>query len=131
MSKGDFTELIFINEHNYMNITKNINFNRVDEMAEGDVEFKTQLLQAIYTSVQDLKKKYIEGLSSNDEELIQQARHKIKPTLSLFELKRLSAILQQGKTLLSAGKAEALKMHENEFLQATDELLDELNQVIK
>jgi|SRR5690606_7482031 len=114
-----------------MDITENINFNRVEEMAEGDLEFKSQLLQAIYTSIQDLKKKYIEGLSSNDEELIQQARHKIKPTLSLFELKKLNAILQEGKVLVSSRGSEKLKSHEIEFLQATDELLDELNQVIK
>ena len=46
-----------------MNITENINFNRVEEMAEGDSEFKSQLLQAIYTSIQDLKKKYMLGAS--------------------------------------------------------------------
>ncbi len=114
-----------------MNKSENINFLRVEEMAEGDLEFRSQLLVAIYTSIQDLKIKYVEGLSLHNEEIIQQARHKIKPTLSLFELRKLSSILQEGKMLFSVNSFEELNIHKNEFLLAIEELLKELNEVIK
>lgn len=113
------------------NKSENINFNRVEEMAEGDVEFRSQLLNAIYSSIQDLKIKYVEGLSLHNEEIIQQARHKIKPTLSLFELNKLTSILQEGKKLVSSDESEKLHHHQNRFLQAIEDLLDELNEVIK
>jgi translation elongation factor EF-G len=110
--------------------SENINFQRVEEMAEGDMEFRTQLLNAIYTSIQDLKKKYVEGLTMHNEEIIKQARHKIKPTLSLFELNKLNEILQEGKSLVSSKGFDDLGTHQNKFLQAADELLDDLNKVI-
>ncbi|MEX2593282.1 MAG: hypothetical protein WD426_10940 [Anditalea sp.] len=113
-----------------MNNSDNINFHRVEEMAEGDMEFRSQLLHAIYTSIQDLKKKYVEGLTLHNEEIIQQARHKIKPTLSLFELKKLNDILQEGKTLVSSKGFDELEIHQGKFLQAADELLNDLNKVL-
>lgn len=113
-----------------MDKNENINLTRVEEMAEGDMEFRSQLLNAIYSSIQDLKIKYVEGLSSHDEEIIQQARHKIKPTLSLFELKKLSSILQEGKKLISSEDFEKLHAHQNRFLMAIEDLLEDLNVVI-
>lgn len=113
-----------------MDNNENINFHKVEEMAEGDMEFKSELLNAIYTSIQDLKKKYVEGLTLQNEEIIQQARHKIKPTLSLFELKKLNDILQEGKALVSSGGFDELELHQGKFLQATDELLNDLNKVL-
>ena len=113
-----------------MNKNENINLSRVEEMAEGDMEFRSQLLNAIYSSIQDLKIKYVEGLSSHNEEIIQQARHKIKPTLSLFELNKLSSILQEGKKLISSDEIEKLNAHQNRFLVAIEDLLEDLNVVI-
>lgn len=110
--------------------SENINFHKVEEMAEGDMEFQSQLLQAIYTSIQDLKNKYVEGLTLHNEEIIQQARHKIKPTISLFELKKLNDILQEGKELVSFHGYEGLATHQAKFLNATDELLNDLKEVI-
>ncbi len=114
-----------------MGIKENINLDRVEEMAEGDENFKKELLRAIYTSIQDLKVKYVEGISSHSLEKLQQARHKIKPTLSLFELKRLTAILQEGKAHVSAKGFEDLDSHQNQFSEVTDELLKDLEEVIE
>jgi hypothetical protein len=110
--------------------SENINFNRVEEMAEGDMEFRAELLQAIYTSILDLKTKYVEGISLHSEEILQQARHKIKPTVSLFELKRLNAILQEGKTLVSLNGFKEMDNHQNQFIKAAEELLKDLEEII-
>lgn len=114
-----------------MNKRDNINFKKVEEMAEGDADFQAELLQAIYTSIQDLKSKYIEGLSTRNEDTLQQARHKIKPTLSLFELKRIHTVLLEGKTIVSSKGFEALADHEARFLKAAEDLLEDLQEVMK
>ena len=114
-----------------MKTNENINLDRVEEVAEGDKEFQSQLLLAIQTSLEDLKLRYLEGLASKDETILQQARHKIKPTLSLFELKRLSTVLKQGKTLGLSKGADKLEAHQKEFQAAIDDLLKELKRVIE
>lgn len=114
-----------------MKTNKNINLDRVEEVAEGDKEFQSQLLLAIQTSLEDLKSRYLEGLASKNETILQQARHKIKPTLSLFELKRLSAILRQGKTLDLSINPDIVKAHREDFLAAIDDLLKELKGIIE
>lgn len=100
-------------------------------MAEGDTEFEKELLQAIYVSIQDLKAKYIEGLTTQNEEILQQARHKIKPTLSLFELRKLSALLVEGKTAVDSSGFTSLNNHVGRFQEAADSLLSDLEEVIK
>jgi len=114
-----------------MGIKENINLDRVEEMAEGDDDFRRELLRAIYTSIQEFKIKYVEGLSSHNLEKLQQARHKIKPTLSLFELKKLNTILQEGKAHVSAKGFEDLDLHQNQFREITDELLKDLEEVLE
>lgn len=113
-----------------MNKSENINFNKVEEMAEGDPDFKSELLQALYTSIQDLQTKYVAGLSSRSEEALQQARHKIKPTVTLFELKNIQLVLLEGKAILSDKGFAALGQHESQFIRVTDELLKELEEVM-
>jgi len=99
-------------------------------MAEGDLEFQSELIHAIYTSIQDLKNKYIEGLTSHNELILQQARHKIKPTLSLFELIKLKAILQEGKDIVSSNGFDGLEQHQARFEEAANDLLKDLNKVM-
>lgn len=114
-----------------MKTNENINLNKVEEVAEGDKEFQSQLLLAIQTSLEDLKLRYLEGLASKNETILQQARHKIKPTLSLFELKRLSSVLRQGKMLDLSINPDKVKAHQQDFLAAIDDLLKELKGIIE
>lgn len=109
----------------------NINYQMVVEMAEGDKEFETELLDAIINSVKDLRKKYNEGIYVQNEDIIVQARHKIKPTLSLFGLDKLSTIIEEGKCILQENdmRGPATDRHIAEFMEAVDELLDELNHI--
>lgn len=104
-----------------------INFDRIDDMAEGDHEFKTELVFAIYSSLIELKEKYIEGANSKDEEIIQQIRHKIKPTLSMFDMEKLSTIVLSGKDLIAEnGFNEDFSRHLDQFLNAVEETLEEV-----
>jgi len=109
----------------------NINYQMVVEMAEGDKEFETELLDAIINSVKDLRKKYNEGIMVQSEEIIIQARHKIKPTLALFGLDKLSTVIEEGKIILQLNdmKGPATDRHNAEFLEAVDDLLEELSDI--
>jgi len=114
-----------------MNKSENINISKVDEMAEGDEDFKAELLQAIYTSIRDLQTKYMEGLSAQDQEALQQARHKIKPTITLFELKKLQSVLLDGKMIVSTQGFGDIGNHENQFIQVTNDIIKDLEQVME
>ena len=83
---------------------------RILEMSEGDEEFRIELTIAIYNGLVELKAKYFEGIEKENEIIIQQIRHKLKPTLSMFEFSDLIIELQNGKEILET------KGFGNEFL---------------
>lgn len=91
---------------------------RILEMAEGDDQFRIELTSAIYNGLLELQAKYSEAISEKDEVKIQQIRHKIKPTLSMFEFDRLADSLSEGKTILeSEGFGEAFEAHFEDLLK--------------
>ncbi len=81
---------------------------RILEMSEGDLDFQKQLTEAIYRGLVELKEKYIEGSAESDDEKIQQIRHKLKPTLSMFELTYLIEELQKGKEIIESEGFEGI-----------------------
>src|SRR5690606_36199755 len=70
--------------------------------SEGDKDFQKQLTNAIHAGLIELKEKYAEGVSEKDEVKIQQIRHKLKPTLSMFDLHYLIEELQKGKEIIES-----------------------------
>lgn len=85
---------------------------RIQEISEGDEGFQTELTLAIYNGLLELRTKYCEGLEEKNEIIIQQIRHKLKPTLSMFEFSDLIEELQNGKEILeSKGFGEEFILH--------------------
>lgn len=84
----------------------------ISDMSDGDSEFKRELTLAIYTGLVELKEKYSEGAFEKNDTKIQQIRHKLKPTLSMFELVHIVEELQTGKEIIESegfgGKAFAV-----------------------
>ncbi|MCH7400402.1 hypothetical protein ACFOUP_07920 [Belliella kenyensis] len=115
-----------------MNNIEPINLSKIDEMAEGDLEFKNELVSAIYTSLIDLRTKYIEGSEKEENETIQQIRHKVKPTLALFEIRKLEEVLSQGKLILEKNgfKGEFL-IHLETFLDTWEETYEYLRKNVR
>jgi translation elongation factor EF-G len=108
--------------------TPPINFDRIDEMAEGDAEFKAELVSALYKSLTELKEKYLEGAELKDIEILSQIRHKVKPALALFEIKRLDGIIQEGKEILTEkGFEQDFMEHLDSFLDAVQDAIDQVN----
>ncbi len=108
--------------------TPPINFDRIDEMAEGDAEFKAELISALYKSLTELKEKYLEGAELKDIEIISQIRHKVKPALALFEINRLDGIIQEGKEILTEkGFEKDFMEHLDSFLDAVQDAIDQVN----
>lgn len=103
---------------------------RILEMAEGDDEFRVELTSAIYTGLLELQEVYTEAVLAKDETRIQQIRHKIKPTLSMFEFDQLADALQQGKEILdSEGFGTAFEAHFQIFLTNVGEALAEVERL--
>lgn len=76
--------------------------NRILDLAEGDEQFKEELTKAIHTGLLELQSKYAEGAEKLDATLIQQIRHKIKPTLAMFGFEDIAQSLQLGKEILDS-----------------------------
>ncbi|MCH6200639.1 hypothetical protein MMU07_13725 [Aquiflexum sp. LQ15W] len=106
-----------------------VNFDRIEEMAEGDAEFRAELVSALYKSLSELKEKYLEGSELQDLEIISQIRHKVKPALALFEINILSDVIQEGKDILSEkGFNEDFITHLEHFLDAVQDAIDQVGQ---
>lgn len=107
----------------------NIDYEKIEDMVEGDEEFRTQLLEAILVAVRELQQAYVNGLDTKKEEVIKQARHKIKPTLTLFGLMGLASILGEGKQLIGNGNFEQdLEEHKQKFLAVCSAILKDIQQ---
>lgn len=103
---------------------------RILEMAEGDDEFRLELTSAIYQGLLELEVKYSEGFQEKDEVKIQQIRHKIKPTLAMFEFDLLTDSMQEGKLILeSEGFGQSFEAHFHEFLEKVRIAVQEVNQL--
>ncbi len=103
---------------------------RILEMAEGDDEFRVELTSAIYSGLSELQSVYTEACLAKDQVRIQQIRHKIKPTLSMFEFDQLAASLQEGKEILeSEGFGAAFDVHFRFFLAKVGEALGEVGRL--
>ncbi len=109
-------------------LNENIDYQKIEEMVEGDEDFRRQLLEAIILAIEELRQVYFQALEEENVEAIKQARHKIKPTLSLFGLKRLTKVLYVGKkVILEEGfQHSALDRHKEELNEASEDLLNDL-----
>ena len=103
---------------------------RILEMAEGDDEFRMELTSAIYNGLLELEAKYSEGLQDRDEVKIQQIRHKVKPTLAMFEFDLLTTSLQEGKIILEKeGFGKSFEAHFYDFLGKVKIAVEEVNRL--
>jgi hypothetical protein len=103
---------------------------RILEMAEGDDDFRIQLISAIYTGLLELKSVYLEASGEKDQVKIQQIRHKMKPTILMFDLDQLSESLRQGKGILETeGFGPAFDIHLSDFVLMVDSALVEVGRL--
>ncbi|MDX5476863.1 MAG: hypothetical protein LPJ98_00285 [Cyclobacteriaceae bacterium] len=105
---------------------------RISEMAEGDEEFKSELTRAIFNGLLELKEVYAEGLKDRDLVKIQQIRHKLKPTLSMFDLDPLTKSLQEGKEILETeGFTSKFQVHFKDFFTKVEQAIAEVGDLVK
>ncbi|WP_026951723.1 hypothetical protein [Algoriphagus mannitolivorans] len=105
---------------------------RISEMAEGDEEFRSELTQAIFNGLLELKEKYAEGLKDQDMVMIQQIRHKVKPTLLMFDLEPLTISLQEGKEILETeGFSSKFQDHFHDFFNKVEQAIAEVGTLVK
>jgi hypothetical protein len=111
------------------NFYKELNL-RILEMSDGDEEFKIELTSAILSGLVELKTVYGDGIREQNEVKIQQIRHKIKPTLSMFDFDLLIDCLNEGKCIFeSQGFGDAAAIHFQDFLQKVSIAIEKVNQL--
>ena len=103
------------------------------EMSDGDVDFQKQLTLAIYKGLIDLKEKYAEGVSEKNDIKIQQIRHKLKPTLSMFRLSHIINELQIGKDIIESEwfEGEDFELHYQNLHEQLDLANKRLHELIE
>lgn len=94
---------------------------KILEIADGDEEFKVELTKAIHLGLVELKTVYSEGHAEQDEVKIQQIRHKLKPTLAMFEFEDLIVEMQNGKEIV---ESEGFTDHFSSHVGQLNHLLD-------
>lgn len=108
-----------------MQNTPPVNFDKIDEMTAGDADFRAELVTAIFNSLLELRDTYIEGASSENEDIIQEIRHKVKPSLALFEVNVLNELLNEGKEIIEEnGFGPEFLKHLDNFLDAVQDAID-------
>jgi hypothetical protein len=104
-----------------------INFSKLQELSDGDKEFHQELTLALFKSLLELKDKYHSSSLNKDIEGIKAIRHKIKPTLILFEITLLQNIIAEGKLVLEeSGFSSAFDLHLLNFNAGLDKTISEL-----
>lgn len=106
--------------------------NKILEIADGDEEFRLELIQAIKNGLIELKSIYIIGNEEKDEIKIQQIRHKVKPTLTMFDFEDLATEIQKGKLILeNEGFSENFSIHVSTLEQLLDGAISQVNSLLK
>ncbi|WP_296705032.1 hypothetical protein [Algoriphagus sp.] len=106
--------------------------NKILEIAEGDEDFRIELIQAIHNGLIELKAVYSKGHEEKDEVVIQQIRHKLKPTLVMFDFEDLVSEIQKGKVILeSEGFTENYSTHVLELNRLLEGAICEVNLLLK
>ncbi|KPQ15296.1 MAG: hypothetical protein HLUCCX10_09400 [Algoriphagus marincola HL-49] len=101
---------------------------KILEMSEGDEDFKIELTSAIHSGLLELRQQYSLGKENADLEIIQQIRHKVKPTLAMFDFDELSESLQEGKSILeSEGFGKNFEAHFEDFRSKLDGVIEEVS----
>lgn len=110
---------------------KNYNLNSVNEMAGGDQEFVTVIVQTFLEEIPPDVRSMSQALENENPTLAYQYAHKMKPNLELFGLQLMDKILQieawsKGKESQENAKAAGEKISER-VTQAEQELKRDFN----
>ena len=103
---------------------------KIENISEGDVEFRAQLTAAIYQGLLDLKNGYQKGKELKDGLIIHQIRHKVRPTLILFGFDDIIPLLEEGKKIINSdGFGSLFELHAETLKKSLDIALDEINKL--
>lgn len=105
---------------------------RILDISEGDTEFMAELTTAIHNGMKELKQKYSEGKFEKNESTIQQIRHKLKPTLIMFEFNDILEELQEGKGIVEKdGFNQEFDRHYNQLMKKLELAIDRVETLQK
>ncbi|ELR68046.1 hypothetical protein C900_01182 [Fulvivirga imtechensis AK7] len=83
-----------------------VDFSKVEKVADGDNQFVTRLLK---TAIQELHKYrdiYLDAFRKKDEKLLKAMKHKVGPSLKLFDIALLEKEIEKGEMLINDSSAD-------------------------
>jgi CheY-like chemotaxis protein len=83
--------------------SKQINYQQINRLAEGDKQFMNELLAACLDNISELQIVYTQSMKSKDEESLRKSIHKFRSILHLLQLANLQNLLEQSKEVLQVG----------------------------
>jgi CheY-like chemotaxis protein/HPt (histidine-containing phosphotransfer) domain-containing protein len=84
---------------------------RLNALADGDQDFLHELTRLYISSIMELQEQFCAHLLDRDLNRLRDIRHKHKANLELLSLNQLSALLDEGKSLLLAGEMDKVALH--------------------
>ena len=104
----------------------------ISGVSDGDYDFENQLTTAIYRGLNEFREKYEEASLDKNQEIIQQIKYKLKPTLSLFGFNHISTELQNGQEILdSSGFDSAFESHKSDLFFLLEAAICESKSLIR
>lgn len=110
-----------------------INFSSLEELADGDTDFLTDLYQEIINQFTEARDRYTEVLPSQDVEELRRIAHKVQPNLQSLEIDGIPDIFTVIKARLMAGeelKSDEVESYKTKLRLGFDYCIDELNKQI-
>ncbi len=106
-----------------------IEFDKLEELAGGNMEFKNELIEKCIQALQQLPRYYADAIKATTSDKLEKMDHKLRPTFHYLNPQELMQELRHGLELLKQKKKdkEALKISmqrvEQLCLQGIDELM--------
>ncbi|MDO1444848.1 ATP-binding protein [Rhodocytophaga aerolata] len=82
------------------NKAKELNYQQIQKLAEGDKQFMQELLDACLNNISELQGSYTSSMHSKNVDGLRDSMHKFKSLLQLLDLAQLHELLEQSKQVL-------------------------------
>jgi PAS domain S-box-containing protein len=113
------TEAIPSNALTAISYVKEINYQQVNWLADGDNQFMHELLDACLSNVSELQESYTLSMMSKNIESLRKSMHKFNSMLHLLGLGDLQSLLERSKQILQTNTANSEEL--SMLVRQTDE----------
>lgn len=90
-----------------------VNFSKVEKVANGDGQFISRLLTTAIQELHKYRNIYLDAFRKKDEKLLHAMKHKVRPSLQLFNIALLEKEIEKGEMLINDPSADPRAIKNN------------------